>query len=326
MRHNAITITTDSFDNNGDKQAMAATPQSRNARVFTPALTPFNADQSVNVEAFIDFCRWLISQGSGLAVFGTNSEANSLGLEEKILLLEKLVEAGIPADQMVPGTGLCALPETIALTRAAVALGCAGTLTLPPFYFKPASDDGLFDYYTRIIEAVGSERLKLYLYHIPQFTGVPITMTLIERLIKAYPKTVVGIKDSSGNWENTERMLREFPGFEVFPASEGLLEKALPLGAAGCISATANVQPGAIAQALKAWGTPEFAAVQEQLKVVRNLFAAQPMIPALKYIVAQQFGDAHWTHVRPPFTEAAAAWAEPLSADLAKAGFRMERT
>ncbi len=303
---------------------MAATPQPRNARVFTPALTPFNADQSVNVEAFIDFCRWLISQGAGLAVFGTNSEANSLGLEEKILLLEKLVEAGIPADQMVPGTGLCALPETIALTRAAVALGCAGTLTLPPFYFKPASDDGLFDYYTRIIEAVGSERLKLYLYHIPQFTGVPITMTLIERLIKAYPKTVVGIKDSSGNWENTERMLREFPGFEVYPASEALLEKALPLGAAGCISATANVQPATIARALKAWGTSEFDALQAQLKVVRNIFQSQPMIPALKHVVGTHFGNADWSHVRPPLVAADASWSAPLMAQLAEAGFNMQ--
>ncbi len=296
----------------------------RSTKVFAPALTPFNADLSVNTEAFIDFCRWLISQGAGLAVFGTNSEANSLGLDEKIRLLEQLTEAGIPADQMVPGTGLCALPEAIALSRAAVALGCAGTLTLPPFYFKPASDDGLFAYYDRIIQAVGSDRLKLYLYHIPQFTGVPITMTLIERLIKAYPDTVVGIKDSSGNWENTERMLREFPGFEIYPASEALLEKALPLGAAGCISATANVQPHTIASALKAWGTPEFDALQAQLKTVRNLFQAHPMIPALKYVVGKQFGDDNWNHVRPPLTEANASWADTLMAQLEEAHFQME--
>lgn len=295
----------------------------RSPQVFAPALTPFNADLSVNTEAFIGFCRWLVSQGAGLAVFGTNSEANSLALEEKIALLERLTEAGIPADRMIPGTGLCALPEAIALTRAAVALGCAGTLTLPPFYFKPASDDGLFAYYAKIIEAVGSDRLKLYLYHIPQFTGVPITCALIERLITAYPKTVVGIKDSSGNWENTERMLREFPGFEVYPASEALLEKALPLGAAGCISATANVQPNTIARALKAWGTPEFDALQAELKVVRGIFQAKPMIPALKHVVAKAFGDAGWDHVRPPLVAADASWAEGLMAELRDARFDM---
>ena len=136
---------------------------------------------------------------------------------------------------------------------------------------------------------------------------------------------MAGIKDSSGDWANTERVLREFPGFEVFPASEALLEKALPLGAAGCISATANVQPGAIAQALQAWGTPGFEALQARLKGVRSLFQAHPMIPALKQVVAREFGDQGWRHVRPPFVPAEAAWAEGLCAQLAQAGFRMER-
>ena len=281
----------------------------RTPTVLAPALTPFHADLSINRPAFIAFCRWLVAQGAGLAVFGTNSEANSLALSEKMELLDALVEAGIPAQRMVPGVGLCALPETIALTRQAVALGCAGTLTLPPFYFKPASDEGLFTYYSRIIEATASDKLKIYLYHIPQFTGVPITCTLIERLLKAYPGIVVGAKDSSGDWANTERMLREFPGFEVFPASEALLEKALPLGAAGCISATANIQPAAIARALRLWGTPEFAQAQQELKTVRNLFQAHPMIPGLKYAVGERFNDPQWRQVRPPFEQADPAWA-----------------
>ena len=301
---------------------MAITTAHR-TQVYTPALTPFHTDLSVNTEAFISFCQWQISQGAGLAVFGTNSEANSLALGEKLELLDALAAAGIPMHRVIPGTGLCALPETIALTRKALETGCAGTLTLPPFYFKPASDDGLFAYYARIIEAVGSERLKLYLYHIPQFTGVPITMGLIDRLIKAFPNTVVGIKDSSGNWENTERMLREFPGFEVYPASEALLEKALPLGAAGCISATANVQAHTIARALDAWGTPEFDALQAELKVVRNIFQSKPMIPALKHVVAQAFGDVQWENVRPPFMPADAAWAGALMAELHAANFEL---
>jgi 4-hydroxy-tetrahydrodipicolinate synthase len=301
----------------------ASNANARPVKVFAPALTPFNADLSVNKPAFVAFCRWLVGQGAGLAVFGTNSEANSLSLAEKLDLLDTLVEAGLPADALVPGVGLCALPETVALTRRAVALGCAGTLTLPPFYFKPASDDGLFAYYDHIIQTVGSEQLKLYLYHIPQFTGVPISCALIERLIRTYPRTVVGIKDSSGDWANTERMLREFPGFEVFPASEALLEKALPLGAAGCISATANVQPQAIAHAIRSWGTPQFEAAQAEVKTVRNLLQAHPMIPALKHVVAQQFNDPTWRHVRPPLVAADAAWADKLAADLGAAGFRM---
>lgn len=295
----------------------------RTLKVLAPALTPFHADLSINTPAFIAFCRWLLAQGAGLAVFGTNSEANSLALSEKIELLEALVGAGLPADAMIPGTGLCALPEAIALSKRAVELGCAGTLTLPPFYFKPASDEGLFAYYASIIEAIGSTRLRLYLYHIPQFTGVPISCALIARLLKAYPGAVAGIKDSSGDWAHTERMLREFPGLAIYPASEALLEKALPLGAAGCISATANVQPRAIAQALQRWGTPSFEAAQAELKRVRNLFQSQPMIPGLKHVLAQQSGDSGWRHVRPPLVAADAAWANELSTDLAQAGFEM---
>lgn len=295
----------------------------KKAEVYAPALTPFNADLSVNQTAFIDFCQWLVAQGAGLAVFGTNSEACSLSLREKMGLLDALVEAGIDADKLLPGVGLCALPETIELSKKAVALGCAGTLVLPPYYFKPASDDGLFAYYSEIIQAVGSDALRLYLYHIPQFTGVPITLSVIERLIKAYPDTVVGIKDSSGDWANTERMLRELPGFKIFPASEALLEKALPLGAAGCISATANVQPHTIVSAIESWGTDQFAALQSDAKAVRALFQALPMIPALKYVVAEKMGDRAWRNVRPPLTSATDDWGRKLMADLAEQRFVM---
>ncbi|WP_326539288.1 dihydrodipicolinate synthase family protein [Pseudorhodoferax sp.] len=296
----------------------------RNAEVFAPALTPLHDDLRVNRDAFVRFCRWLVAQGAGLAVFGTNSEASSLSMAEKIDLLQALVEAKIPPGRMMPGVGLCALPETIELTRAALALGCTATLTLPPFYYKPVDDDGLFAYYAEIIQAVGSSALKMYLYHIPQFTGVGISHALIARLIDAYPQTVVGIKDSSGDWANTEGMLRSFPGFRVFPASESLLEKALPLGAAGCISATANVQPGAIAAAIAQWGTDGFAPLQGRIHAVRTLFQKYPMIPALKHAVGRATGEQAWRRVRPPLRALDGGLAQPLEAGLSALGFSME--
>lgn len=300
---------------------MSSTPH---AEVFAPALTPFHADLRVNRAAFVGFCRHLIAQGAGLAVFGTNSEASSLSVAEKIELLEALVEADIPVARMLPGVGLCALPETIAMTRAAVGLGCAGTLTLPPFYYKQIDDDGLFAYYSEIIQAVGSSALQMYLYHIPQIAGVGISHALIARLISAYPQTVVGIKDSSGDWANTESMLRSFPGFKVFPASESLLEKALPLGAAGCISATANVQAGAIVDAIAHWGTDGFAERQAALHAVRSLFLKYPMIPALKHAVAQATGDAGWAQVRPPLSRLSDDLARQLQAALSELDLSME--
>ena len=268
--------------------------------VFTPVITPFTQHLAVDEERFSSFCRWLVSQGAGLAVFGTNSEANSLTLGERLRLLDKLVDDGIDPQRMMPGTGCCSVDETVQLTTAALRKGCGGVLMLPPFFYKGVSDDGLFDHYARVIDRVGSAELRIYLYHIPQVSGVPITHGLIERLLKAYPQVVAGVKDSSGDWANTEAMLRRFPGFAVFPASEALLEKALPLGAAGCISATANIQPGAIAELIAGFGDAGSDQRQSQVTAVRKVLQAYPMIPALKHVLATQAADPVWRTVRPP--------------------------
>ena len=189
--------------------------------VLAPVVTPFGYDLEVDTQAFIEHCRWLVDAGAGLAVFGTNSEAASLSLSERMSLLDTLIDAGLPAEKMMPGTGTSSLKETVELTRHAVTMGAAGVLMLPPYYFKNPSEDGLFDYFSRVIDQVSDSSLRIYLYHIPQFTQVPITLTLIERLIKRYPGIVRGAKDSSGDWTNTESMIRSFgaDGFDVFPAS-----------------------------------------------------------------------------------------------------------
>lgn len=292
-------------------------------RVFAPVVTPFAADLSVDTARFVAFCQWLVGQGAGLALFGTNSEANSLSLAERHAALHAVLDAGIDPAQMLPGTGACALPDAIALTRHACEAGCAGALMLPPFFYQGVSDDGLFAYYADVIEAVGSSQLRVLLYHIPQFTGVPITHTLIERLIAAYPQTVVGIKDSSGDWSNTAAMLEKFPGLAVFPASEALLGKALPLGAAGCISATANIQPHAIASLLNAATQEERTLWEGKVATVRLAVQAQPMIPALKSIVAHFANDPAWLRVRPPLTSMNPAQGGALLQQLRALDFSM---
>jgi len=292
-------------------------------RVFAPVVTPFTDESRIDATRFVAFCRWLVGQGAGLALFGTNSEANSLSLTERHALLDKVIEAGIDSAQMLPGTGACALPDAIALTRHACEAGCAGALMLPPFFYQGVSDDGLFAYYSEVIQAVGSDQLRVLLYHIPQFTGVPITHALIERLIAAYPQTVVGIKDSSGDWANTEAMLGKFPDFAVFPASEALLGKALPLGAAGCISATANIQPHAIASLLNETTLDERAVWERKVASVRLAVQAQPMIPALKRIVAHFANDEAWARVRAPLTPMTPAHSGALLQQLQALDFSM---
>src|SRR5258706_8313704 len=215
--------------------------------VFVPACTPFRGDLSVDEQRFVAHCRWLLDEGAdGLAVFGTTSEANSLSAAERTTLLERLVESRISPAVLMPGTGCCALPDTVALTRHAVEAGCMGVLLLPPFYYKGVGDDGLFAGISEVIQGMGDVGLHIYLYHTPPMAGVGFSLPLIERLLKAFPETVVGIKDSSGDWKNTQALLAAFPDFEVFPGSETFLLDAQRLGGAGCISATANINVAAM--------------------------------------------------------------------------------
>jgi 4-hydroxy-tetrahydrodipicolinate synthase len=294
--------------------------------VLAPVLTPFDANLEPDADHFIAHCRWLIANHAGLAIFGTNSEANSLSVGERLGLTDALLEAGIPASKMMPGTGSCSLTDSVTLTRHAVRNGAAGVLMLPPFFFKGVSDDGLFAYYSEVIERVGDDRLAIYLYHIPQFTQVPITLDLIERLLKRYPNAIAGAKDSSGDWNNSKAMIETFAsgGFDVFPASESLMSKALPLGAAGCISATVNMNPAGIHQLYQGWQGPEAAFLQASADTIRRIFQAVPMIPAMKHVMAQLTGHAGWRTVRPPLMELPRDAAETLTGQLEAAGyFRM---
>ena len=293
--------------------------------VFAPVLTPFTQRLEPDVKRFVAHCRWLIEQHVSLAIFGTNSEAASLSVDERIALTDAILEAGIPAAHLMPGTGGCSITDVTRLTRHAVENGAAGVLMLPPFYYKGVSDEGLFAYYAEVIERVGSDRLKIYLYHIPQVTQVPITLKLVEMLRKRYPDSVVGEKDSSGNWDNTKALLDNFAkdGFDVFPGSESLLSKTLPLGGAGCISATVNVNPAGIQAVFEGWNSAQGAELQAKADVIRTIFQSAIMIPAMKRVLAEFSNDPQWRVVRPPLCALSDSAATDLLKKLAAAGFDM---
>ncbi|MFZ6648079.1 dihydrodipicolinate synthase family protein [Undibacterium sp. TJN25] len=291
--------------------------------VFAPVVTPFKPDLSPDFELYLAHCRWLLQQGAGLAMFGTNSEANSLTTAERMVLLDKLVQHGIDARRALPGTGCCTIQDTVELSRHATVHGCAGVLMLPPFFYKNLSDDGLFAYYSEVIERVGLPDLRVYLYHIPAFSGVPISLGLIERLIKRYPQQVAGIKDSSGDWGNLEAMLNHFPDFSIFPASESFLSRAMPLGASGCISATINVNPAAIGRLCSGWNTEAAVQWQHQADVIRKIFQGYPMIAALKFAISHYSGIPSWQIQRPPLSSLAADKKAELLAALDAASFSM---
>ncbi|PYK58788.1 MAG: dihydrodipicolinate synthase family protein [Verrucomicrobia bacterium] len=307
--------------------------------VLAPVVTPFTAGLAPDSQRFIAHCKWLLSQNCGLAVFGTNSEANSLSMEERAMLLEELVAAGVDPSRMMPGTGCCSIMETVKLTAQAVEYGCAGVLMLPPFYYKDVSEEGLYRYFSEVVQRVGDARLKIYLYHIPPVAVVSITTGLVERLLATYPNAIAGMKDSSGDWNNTRMFLDSFAksDFDVFVGSESFLLANMRHGGVGTISATANVNPAAIHKLYREWvrsrtgdsGAPQadLDDQQQRLNVVRQVFGSRKfpaMIAALKQAIAIYADDPEWARVRPPLIELTSEQAKTLAAELKAIGFAME--
>ncbi len=294
--------------------------------VLSPVVTPFKADLSPDPRRFIAHCKWLLSQHCGLAVFGTNSEANSLSADERTMLLDALVAAGLDTSRMMPGTGCCSITDTVRLTAHAVKHGCAGVLMLPPFYYKGVSEEGLYRHFSEVVQRVGDPRLKIYLYHIPPVAVVGITTGLVERLLKTYPNAVAGMKDSSGDWNNTKTFLDAFAksGFDVFVGSESFLLANMRNGGGGAISATANVNPAAIHKLYTEWQNADAEQQQARLDVTRDAFGKKYlMIGALKQGIAIYANDPAWAKVRPPLVELTAEQAKSLATELKQIGFTM---
>ena len=288
--------------------------------VIAPTLTPFNDDLTIAEDLYVSHAKRCLADGCvGLAPFGTTSEALSVGMDERMRMLEALAAAGIDPACMIPGTGLTNLPDTIRLTRHAVELGCAGAMTLPPFYYKGVPDDGLYDYFRRLIDGVADDRLQIYLYHIPQVAGVGLPVPLVRRLHEDFADVIVGIKDSSGDWNNTSALL-DIEGLRVYPGSELPLVDALSKGATGCISATANINAGGIGQTIRLFDSDGAAAAathHEAVQKFRLAVQGYAPIPVMKRMLALASGDGRWANTRPPLLSASVEEGRALAAQLA---------
>jgi len=285
--------------------------------LIAPNLTPFNNDLSVAADLYVSHAQALLDQGcASLAPFGTTGEALSIGVDERKAGLASLVGSGIDPSQLMPGTGLTNIPDTVELTRHAMDLGCRAVLVLPPFYFKDPADNGVLAYFEALIESVGPS-VRVFLYHIPQIAGVGFTPELVARIKTTFPDQVVGIKDSSGDWNNT-RQLFQIDDLVVYPGSELALMDALALDGPGCISATANINAPAIIDVIDKHhsGASDVQASHDAVAARRLVFQGYAPIPAQKYLLAESSRDDRWLNVRPPLLSLSDEAGAELKADL----------
>ena len=270
--------------------------------VNAAVLTPMRPDLTVDLDAMAGQCRWLLANGcNGLGILGTTGEANSLGVFERLAVMEGLVERGIPAARLMPGVGTPAITDTVLLAQRAAALGCPGVLALPPFFYKNPSEDGLVAYFSAVIDRLGKDTL-IYLYHFPAQSAVPFTLSLVEKLLRKFPGVIKGVKDSSGDFANTRAYADNFAqdGFEVYCGDDGALLDLLHAGGAGCITAAANVGCSMSAQVYANAGNDTGAAAQVTLAAIRKAVVSAPLIPGLKALTARRTGSSVWDVMRPP--------------------------
>lgn len=273
--------------------------------VYCAAVTPLNADLSPDLKRLGEHCHNLLADGChGIALLGTTGEANSFSVAERKAILEGALAAGITPEQLAPGVGVAAIPDTVELTRHALSLGITRVVILPPFYYKGVSDDGLFAAYARIIEAVADPRLKVILYHIPQTSAVPLSRPVVTRLIAAFPDTVVGLKDSSGDYGNMQGLVEDNPGFAVMVGADPLLLPFLKIGGAGCITATSNLAARALRTIYDHHADPSRAAdvdaAQGRIEAARAMLNSYGQVPTVKAVLAEREGGDGWSRVRPP--------------------------
>lgn len=286
--------------------------------VIAPILTPFENDGAIARDLWVSHAKWVLDQGAHyLSPFGTTGEALSISIRERLEGLEWLLEAGIPAGRLMPGTGVTALQETAELTAHAVSRGCAAVMVLPPFFFPAAGEEGQLRYFSELIERIASPALRIVLYHIPQNTGIAVSPALTARLNRAFPDTVIAYKDSGGDFANTQAVLEAAPAVSVFPGSETFLTRGIASGGAGCISATMNLNAAAIRAVYEgAIAGRDVTAADIAIKAFRKTVQDAGLVPAMKAVLAIRSGDRRWLRLRAPLRDAVAEEGSALLVQL----------
>jgi 4-hydroxy-tetrahydrodipicolinate synthase len=287
--------------------------------VIAAAATPLKDDLAIDLDHLVRHCGWLLGEGGcdGINLLGTTGEATSFSVEQRIAAMRAVGASGLPLSRFMVGTGAAALDDACRLTAEAKALGFAGALLLPPFYYKGIDAEALTAYVTALIGRVGADGLPLYLYHFPANSGVPYTADAVARLRDAFPDVLKGLKDSSGDLDYSAGLAKSLPGFDVFPSAEASIGRAAKLGFAGCISATANVT-GPFAKLGYTGGSERERAdgLAEAVRI-RAEISKFPLVASVKEALALLTGEAGWRRMMPPLTSLSSSQAAALATALA---------
>lgn len=291
--------------------------------IYAAAVTPFDGNGRIDRVKLVAYCQHLLGDGGcdGVAPTGTTGEGTSCAMADRLELPAAFAEAGIAPDRVIFGTGAPSLPDCVALTKAGCEAGYLNALVLPPYYYKGPSDDGLFAYYARLIEQVGRDDLRIFLYHFPQMSAVPFSTDLVLRLRAEFGSIIAGLKDSSGDFEQSRAFIEATggvdAGFDVYPSSEAMLWDGLSIGSAGIISGSTNITAPKVQVARNAPEGPARDAAMDVVKTARAMAGKYPLMAAMKTAEAWRSGDDGWLRMQPPLLPLSDAQKAALKDDLA---------
>lgn len=270
-------------------------------------VTPINASGAIDADLLYLHCDWVLRNGcDGAVLFGTTGEGPSFGISERQRALDDLIAQGIASSALIVGTGCVSVEDTATLTFHAIGHGCAGTLIHPPFFFRPANDDGVVDFYTQLVRRLGTKARGIVLYHFPEATGAGLSLRAIQRLLAAFPQVFVGLKDSSGDIASTVAFIDACPKLAIYTGDDHLLWPVLEHGGYGAITATANLFPSDLRDVGEGWSTSTPAAQKAQINLVtawQDILLEFPITQAVKEVLARRTGKDSWRFLRPPLQQ-----------------------
>lgn len=258
--------------------------------------TPFSADGRIDLVRMVAHGRWVLENGAdSLAVFGTTGEGASIGVAERHAVLGAFAASGFDLPKkIIAGVTAATIADAVEQARAGYDFGCRALLMTPAFYFPINSEEGVFRWYASVFEALGGRLRDVILYHIPSMTRSVMTPDLMGRLREAFPGKILGIKDSTGDWNSSKGFLDRHRDLQILVGDERQLARAVQNGGSGTICGLANLRPDLLRPA--AWEGKDDPKIAGLVAAI----VADPFMSAVKALIAQRTGDVEWRRMRPP--------------------------